>query len=168
MNLSAFPARHICAVYFLCISDNGHSCIGDICYGSGTAALLHCSFIVVMDGQPRLFVWAEQKKRKKKKNARNKRLHQDHRGAEWQKKQVYLLRGGHIMPICCNRGLKCASALGFNGITGFIYIYKKLLWNRTSDDKWSNMRGWIIKHQAMAIGIKWVLHTQPLILYICP
>lgn len=63
MNLSAFPGRHICAVYFLCIADNGHSCIGDICYGSGTAPLLHCSFIAVMDGQLRPFLWAEQKKK---------------------------------------------------------------------------------------------------------
>lgn len=68
MNLSAFPGRRTCAVYFLCIADNGHSRIGDICYGSGTAPLQHCSFIAVMDGQLRPFLWAEQKK----KNAQNK------------------------------------------------------------------------------------------------
>lgn len=69
MNLSAFPGRRICAVYFLCIADNGHSCIGDICYGSGTAPLLHCSFIAVMDGQLGPFLWAEQKKNAQNKSA---------------------------------------------------------------------------------------------------
>lgn len=111
-----------------------------------------------MDGQPRLFVWAKQKK----KNP-NKRLHKDRGGAEWQKKQVYLLRG-HIVPICCNGSLKCASAPGFNGITGYI---KKQKTKRPSDDNDKEIRGWIIRHQTTTFRTKQVLHTQPLILYMC-
>lgn len=106
-----------------------------------------------MDSQGCLF--GQCRKKKKKENARNERLYEDGRGAEWQKGAGLMVKR---RPYCGNMLQKWSKM--------WLLMASQVAWiHDQTGHLMTEIRSWIIKPQAMAVWIKWVLHSQPL--FIC-